>query len=357
MNRRWISNIGFTSLFLFVSLIEATTTQIDPSEVDTLLHSLVREDIDQSVYPPPGRMIDVGGYNLHLYSAGSGGPAVIIDGDIGSVSSDWNAVQTEIAKFTQVVTYDRAGLAWSEPSPYPRTSKQIVHELHSLLERSDIPKPYILVGHSFGGNNVQLYAATYPDEVSGLVLVNSIHEDQEKTLPPYTISDLERLGLNCQGVSFRTPNGAEMFVRGICVALELTAFPREVQIAHFACSLTRKHSYTFADEATSLTKSIDQLASIDRSCIENMPCFVLSATCDIDYSKLGVSFNVSKERQTIMDEMQKSRNILWDELQKSLASKFIGSHHLVAERSGHQIHWEQPELIVDAVKKLVEDHS
>jgi pimeloyl-ACP methyl ester carboxylesterase len=118
--------------------------------------------LDAKRYPAPGQLVDIGGYKLHLYNAGSGGPAVILDAGLGGFSSSWGLVQPKIAQFTQVVSYDRAGTGWSEPSPFPRTSQQIVRELHTLLQNAHIPKPYILVGHSFGGINVRLYAATYP---------------------------------------------------------------------------------------------------------------------------------------------------------------------------------------------------
>ncbi len=94
--------------------------------------------LDKKRHPPLGKLIDIGGYKLHLHSTGSGGPAVILDTGIGCVSSDWGLVQSEIAKFTQVISYDRAGTGWSESSPYARTSLQIIQELHLLLEKANI---------------------------------------------------------------------------------------------------------------------------------------------------------------------------------------------------------------------------
>ncbi len=131
---------------------------------------------DEIVYQPLGKRVDIGGYKLHMIDEGSGGPTVVIDAGVGCNSLDWSLVQPEIAKFTRVITYDRAGYAWSDASPLPRTSATIVQELHVLLQNSDVPGPYILVGHSFGGCNMMLYANTYPDEVAGIVLVDSVHE-------------------------------------------------------------------------------------------------------------------------------------------------------------------------------------
>ena len=117
--------------------------------------------------------MDIGGYHLHLNCSGEGVATVIMDSGAGGNSLSWNLVQPEIAKFTRVCTYDRAGLGWSDPGPLPRTSRQFVKELHALLVTSGIKGPYVLVGHSLGGAYVQRYAQRFPDEVAALVLLDS----------------------------------------------------------------------------------------------------------------------------------------------------------------------------------------
>ena len=101
--------------------------------------------------PPPGKLVDIGGYQLHINCTGKGSPTVILEAGLGGDSRSWHEVQPEIAEFAQVCSYDRAGLGWSDPGPKPRTSQQIVKELHRLLAKADIQSPYVLVGHSFGG--------------------------------------------------------------------------------------------------------------------------------------------------------------------------------------------------------------
>lgn len=124
---------------------------------------------------------------LHFNTSGQGGIAVICDAGLSGTSLGWSLVQTEASKFARVCSYDRAGYSWSDPSPLERTSTNIAKELYALLKKADIPGPYILVGHSFGGANMLLFADLYPQETLGVILVDSVHEDtlQEMPSPPH----------------------------------------------------------------------------------------------------------------------------------------------------------------------------
>src|SRR5215213_8233081 len=149
-------------------------------------------------YPAPGKMAAVSGHGMQLYCAGKarGGPTVVMDSGLGGGLLDWQTVQPKVAKFARVCSYDRSGLGWSESGPKPHTSPQIVEELHTLLENAGVGCPYVLVGHSFGGANAQLYAAEYPKEVAGMVLVDSaldtrvLDEDLRKALAEIVPSPL-----------------------------------------------------------------------------------------------------------------------------------------------------------------------
>src|SRR5919112_2869137 len=138
---------------------------------------------DLAATPPPGRLVDIGGYRLHLWCTGNGAPAVILDTGLGGSSADWGFVQPEVARFTRVCSYDRAGMGYSDRGPSPRTARRIASELAELLRRSGNAGPVVLVGASIAGFDVRLFASDHPDRVAGLVLVDASHEDQAHEVP------------------------------------------------------------------------------------------------------------------------------------------------------------------------------
>lgn len=126
---------------------------------------------------PPGKLFDVGGYRLHLHCTGKGSPAVVLISGAGDFSFDWSLTQPGLSRFARVCSYDRAGEAWSDPGPAPRTMRQDAYELRALLAAAGVKGPFVLVGHSIGGLIARVYAEQYPAEVAGLVLLDPTHED------------------------------------------------------------------------------------------------------------------------------------------------------------------------------------
>src|SRR5215211_5861166 len=137
------------------------------------IYQSIATELAERAYPPPGEMVDVGGYSLHINCVGQGSPTVVLDSGLGEFSAQWVRVQQEVSGTTRVCAYDRAGMGWSEMGPEPRDAEQITSELHTLLKDAGIKGPYVLVGHSLGGLSMQTYAHRYPDEVAGVVLVDS----------------------------------------------------------------------------------------------------------------------------------------------------------------------------------------
>ena len=166
-------------------------------------------------YPPPGKMIPVGDYKLHLYCTGDGTPTIIIEPGMGMDWVSWSNVTLKLGGM-RVCVYDRAGYGWSEAGPRPRTAYQVASELHSLLTNAHVPEPYVLVGHSFGGYVVRIYASRYSHSICGVVLVDASDEDApnasapaaaasrfpriRELIPPLGSQRLERLYLGARAV-------------------------------------------------------------------------------------------------------------------------------------------------------------
>jgi alpha/beta hydrolase fold len=136
-------------------------------------YETVGESVDATAYPMPGQLIDVGGRRLHLSCTGSGSPTVILEPGLGEASSAMAWIAPAVARDSRVCVYDRAGRGWSDAADGPLDSAQTAADLHTLLDRAHIPGPYVLAGHSFGGLYILTFAATYPDEVAGMVLLDS----------------------------------------------------------------------------------------------------------------------------------------------------------------------------------------
>jgi len=132
--------------------------------------------VADSAPKPPGKLVDLGGRKLHVYCTGSGGPTVVVENGLGDFSFDWILVQTHVSRFARICTYDRAGYAWSDLGPMPRTFAQINLELRDALAKLGEKGPFVLVGHSFGGPVVRNFAVIYPEHTAGMVLVDAATE-------------------------------------------------------------------------------------------------------------------------------------------------------------------------------------
>ena len=160
-------------------------------------YQTISEWNDARAFPPPGQLIDVGGHKLHLYCIGEGAPTVILDAAFPAQVSNWVWVQPQIAKTTRVCAYDRAGHGWSDLGAEPRDAKQHARELKTLLEKANVPGPFVLVGHSLGGLYVREFADMFPEQVAGMVLLEGTHPDawKRQNLPEGVGADASQLNM------------------------------------------------------------------------------------------------------------------------------------------------------------------
>ena len=156
-----------------------------------MIYQTSATESDKRNIPAPGVLVNVDGYEMHIHCVGEGNPTIVLDHVGGGSSVDWALIQPELAEHTRVCAYDRAGYGWSEYNPAPRTLEQQVNELHELLQGANEQGPYILVGHSYGARVGRVYAAKYPDEVAGIVLMDAGVLYDDPRYPAETQAHLE----------------------------------------------------------------------------------------------------------------------------------------------------------------------
>jgi pimeloyl-ACP methyl ester carboxylesterase len=290
---------------------------------------------------PIGQLIDLGGYRLHLACQGEGSPTVVMEAAIGETGLMWSLVQPAVAKLTRACVYDRAGLGWSDPSPRPRTAAVMVEELHTLLATAEVPGPYVLVGHSLGGLLVRLYAARYPQEVAGLVLVDSAHEQQYARAP----TEIRELIPQVEDQGRQQFEGVKALIAS--GSLDPAMLPVPPQLPPAAAEIFRalvaaspKHVETYIAEQQAVQAIHAELAAARITSLSDLPLVVLSHSQPMAMPGLTDQVNQAYEQ-------------LWQELQAQLAGLSSRGRLVMAENSGQYIQLERPQLVIDAIGEVV----
>lgn len=287
---------------------------------------------DADRYPARGQLVDIGGYQLHISCVGEGSPTVVLDAGLGGFSLDWSLVQPELAATTRVCAYDRAGYGWSDPSPHARTPGQIVDELHTLLVDAGIQGPYVLVGHSAAGKHVRLYANKYPQDVVGMVLIDARHESVDTNRSPEALAAEHKQQQRFQRMIWAAARIG--LVRAFWAAAWPQVFPTTQNLstetrAEIGVLQARSHQVkTVLREDALLTHDNAELSSA--TSLGSLPLIVLAAEQNVEHDPL------------------------WLPAQQELARLSSNAKLVVVDGSSHYIHWDQPALVRDAVRQVVQ---
>jgi pimeloyl-ACP methyl ester carboxylesterase len=276
---------------------------------------------------PPGRLIDIGSYRLHLYCSGSGSPTVILDFGLDGSYLDWFYVQPQVAQFARVCSYDRAGYGWSDPSPKSRLPSIMSDELHRLLEGAGEEPPYIVVGHSFGAFDVRMYAQRFADEIAGVVLVDGSHPDE--LLPFYWQKKVW-----IRWMQLTMPFGLPRW-RGWC-----GGGPPQAGPVRQAIGCRSKPFATHYAQWSAFPASAQEVRSLGT--LGNLPLIVISRDPD-------------RAPENPDDPVFEKREQHWWKLQHSLTELSTNTTQIIAKGSGHSIPSARPDVIVAAVRTMVEN--
>jgi carboxyl-terminal processing protease len=277
-------------------------------------HDPVIERAVQDVRGMHDPVIDVGGYRLHLHCTGTGSPTVLLDAGAGDDWTVWDRVQPMVARTTRVCSYDRAGNGLSDFGPTPRTSQRMMQELRILLQRAHVPGPYVLVGHSIGGTNMQLYAFTHPTDVGGLVLVDTAKEGTAK------LPTAGRKGK--RGVTAGGPPGSS------------------TQPAASNRSAGGKEAGASGEEANAAQTDFTEVAAA-RHTLGSLPLIVLTHAAPLP----GFPQKSAANAAQLADAQRQDARI---------AHLSTNSEQILALRSGHYIQQDQPRVVIEAIREVVE---
>lgn len=300
--------------------------------------------------PPLGTLIDVGGHRLHVRCAGSGSPAVLLEAGIAASSLSWSLVQPEIARITHVCAYDRAGLGWSDAASSPRTFTRMVDELDRVLAH-EVDQKYILVGHSFGSFVIRAYASRHPDRVAGLVLVDPPTEWLSMT--PQRLRTIRR-GRRLSRVGWLL---TELGIVRACLALLTGGAP----------GAPRRFVKVLGPTAS---RTLERLVGEVRKLPSDVHPMVQEAWCQSKcFRSMAEHMRVLETEGTVIAAMLpppttptiviSSGNNAQEQIDehRALALRSSAARHMIANRSSHWVQFDEPELIVDAVRELVSSAS
>ncbi len=293
---------------------------------------------DEKNHPPPGDLIDVGGYRLHIQCQGEerpGVPTIVIETGIWDSSQSWKIVQSNISTVARICTYDRAGYGWSDSGPNPRTFEQMTRELKVLLEKKSIHPPFIFVGHSLGGPISRYYQSQYPDDIAGMIFVDAIH----KEIPIFS----RTFRVVSQAFSFLSYFGVLRLLFRFCPSMSANPqWTSSMQKTYTACHQTKIKAFaTCLKEWDNYETNFRSLKANARS-LEAIPVTVISRD-----PKQPIRPGMTEEA------LHKNREEL-EKLKKQHLDESPHARFIVAERSGHLVQLDRPDVIIEEIQRMID---
>jgi len=329
-NRTTTRKRGFTWWIRFTLALVTALLVVTWSAGALIKSNLLKQN------PAPGQLVDVDGRQMHIHCIGKGSPTVILAAGLDDFSIFWSQVQPEIAKITRACSYDRAGLGWSEASPGPRTSATMVEELHSLLDNAGMDGPYVLVGHSFGGALMQLYAHNYPNDVVGVVLVDAAPAELFIRIPSWRNAIAGKIRLY-HTLAPLSSFGLLAFTPG---SISNRGLPHNSLYQYRAIAVSTDYFQTGFAENEAFESNLAAVRNADIS-LGDMPLTVVSR----GYWDPMPGFSEIENQQAWR---------IWQEMQSGLLSLSSNSRQIVATASEHNIQLQQPVLVIDAIQEILE---
>ncbi|CAJ1314010.1 alpha/beta fold hydrolase [Paenibacillus nuruki] len=324
--QKWIKIIIIFIIFLLLLVISG------------FVFEWIASKNSSSKYPPPGKMVDIGGYRLHIHKQGTGSPIILLESGSGESSLSWRNIPTTLSKSATVVSYDRAGYAWSDESPLPRTGDNIVKELHTALDQANIKGPYILVGHSLGGMYSRLFAQKYQNEVAGIVLIDARPENDANRTEPIYQKEKPKSNPSPLFSILLKESGAFRLFPNFLLTGRVEKEDRK-DFVHIVAS--SKYFRAVAEEGDLATSTENEIRNQK---LGDIPVRVIARGQEQDLTKFGIS-------QQANDLIEQS----WQLGQREMLNISINSQFIIAKQSEHMIIHTEPDLVVKVIEELIKN--
>ncbi len=288
-------------------------------------------------YSPQGAFQSVNNHQIHYLTKGSGAGTVLFESALGEGLLYWSEIQDSISQYNTTLSYDRSGIGWSERGSSIKSCHSISEELEELLDSLSLPKPYTLVAHSIGGLTLRPFIRKHKNDIKGIVFIDVSHKDQLKLLPSKSLIET-------------VPSGVIHFANSIGIARYLFGFPYPGKLVSDtmnteANDLRYKSMATSIDEANALQLMVSEVNAISDFTFDSIPFTIITGTSPHRYDYLKDSLLANENER------------VWNQLQRDYLNLSSQSKQVLARKSGHFVHTEEPQLVIESILELLRDED